>query len=376
MGATKNPAVELELLTATIQATLDLINKLIDTNVNVDTTINDDVNAIDLAHDTTSLIRAHVTKLSLLIINKPFTPSAITKILRELVAGPLPGLASSIELCHAAKYTKAMSSELAWRVKKIFRELATFIKIIPVDGKVLSEDAKTGNGKTEGNGSLASTGLVWQACDGVVELKKIGIAGLLAKLVEEQRELIEDALWELQEWGELGSDADEDDEDIKGEEDDAQAQLDNMFEAQKHIPSADPEKIRPRLERATKQLKLVTLMYKAVVKRRFKTLPPLTFPAKPSNSETQQTGPSDIVETIDAVMEALRKIPDDTDELASAFYSLNAADIDKGSEQCLQASNRVMQLLLLNWKGQEDEFTAWVSLLLTVAVVLLTQLGC
>jgi hypothetical protein len=362
MATKKDPAADLDMLKATVQATLDLTTKLLDTAVNTDTSINNDVNAIDLAHDTASLIRAHVTKLSLLIINKPFTPSAITKILRELVAGPLPGLASSIELCHASKYTKTMSSELTWRVKKVFRELLVFIKIIPLDGQVLSEDAKTGSKKVEGNGSLAATGVVWQACDGVIELKKIGIAGLLCKLVEEQRELIEDALWELQEWGELGSDADEDEDDFEGDDgvDDKQKELDNMFEAQKHIPTADPEGIRPRFEKATKSLKLVMLMYKAIVKRRFKTLPQLLL------SDIRDVGEKDgtqqnVVGTIDTVMESLKKIPEDTDELASAFYSLKAVGIDKAMEECFSTSHEVVKMLLKNWKGEDDEFTAWVG---------------
>jgi len=365
MGATKDPAADLALLETTVRATLDLITRLIDTDVNADPSINNDVNAIDLAHDTASLIRAHSTKISLLIINKPFTPSAITKVLRELVAGPIPGLASSVELCNAARYTKTMSSELQWRVKKLFKELIVFVKVIPLDGKVLSEDAKNGGGKTEGKGSLASTGVVWQACDGVIELKKIGIAGLLGKLAEEQRELIEDALWELQEWGELGSDADEDDDENSGEEDDAQAALDNMFEAQKHIPTADPEEIRPRFETATKQLKLVILMYKAVVKRRFKTLPPLPYATKPANPTDAENENKDIIATVDAVLEALKKIPEDTDELASAFYSLKPTEIDEAMKECFSTSHKVVDLLLKNWQGQEDEFTTWVRITTT-----------
>jgi len=360
MVATKDPAADLELLKATVQATLDLTLKLLDTSLDADATINHEVNAIDLAHDTASLIRAHVTKLSLLIINKPFTPSAILKILRDLIAGPLPGLASSIELCHAAKYTKTMSSELTWRVKKLLRELLVFIKIIPLDGKVLSDDAKNGSGKVKGNGSLASTGVVWQACDGVIELKKIGIAGLLGKLAEEQRELIEDALWELQEWGESGSDADEDEDDFRSEDgNEQQKELDNMFETQKHIPTADPDSIRPRFEKATKSLKLVMLMYKAVVKRRFKTLPSLPYFTATAAKQKAHSG-TDVVETVDTIMDALKKIPEDTDELASAFYSLQAADIDKAVEECLSTSHKVVKMLLKNWKGEDDEFTAWV----------------
>ena len=367
---------DLALLKSTVETTLELVNKLSDFSASSDDKKPSDVNALDLASDTASLIRAHSTKLSLLIINKPFTPSAIVKVLRELVAGALPGLASSVELCDAANYTKTMSSELQWHAKKVFREFAVLVKAIPLDGKILSDDAKNGTGKTEGKGSLASTGVVWQACDGVIELRKLGVAGVVIKMAEDYRELIEDALWELQEWGELGSDADEDDPATgSGDEDDAQAAFDKMFEAQRHIPTEDPNKIRPRFESSVKRLRLVTLMYQAVVKRRFKTLPPLPQPellVEPKVKSSEEPG---IVHTVDEVMDILKKIPEITDELASAFYSLDGADIDKRMEECFLTAFAAVELMDKNWMGDSDEFTNWVSLSALVDPIFLTSSG-
>jgi hypothetical protein len=354
---------DLHTLRLTVQTTSTLITQLQSSTSNSHTPKESNINALDLARDTASLIRAHSTKLSLLIINKPFTASAISTVLRELVSGPLPGLASAVELCNAAKYTKAMSAELQWRAKKVFMELGSLVDAIPLDGKTLSEDQKNGTGKTVGKGSLASTGVVWEACDAVIELSKLGIAGVLIIKADEYRDLLKDALEELQEWGEEESDGEDqddfpEDEDTDGVDTSAQDAVDNMFGSQRHIPSEDPEKIRPRLESAQKRLKLVILMYQAVVKRRFKTLPPLP---PPETKEKTNDDPK-ITNCLDEVLDVFKKIPDTTDELASAFYELDAAEIDKRIDECFFAAFAASELLAKNWKGEEDEFTAWVGM--------------
>lgn len=147
----------LETLKSTLSTTLDLISKLHASATPSKDTTDSGINAIDLAHDAASLVRAHTTKLSLLIINNPFTPSAVVRILRELMAGPLPALASAVELCVAGNYTKAMSEELKYRADVLFQRLDQFLGIIPLDGKIPSNDAKNGAAFVKGNGSLSAT---------------------------------------------------------------------------------------------------------------------------------------------------------------------------------------------------------------------------
>lgn len=319
------------------------------------------VNALDLAHDTASLIRAHSTKLSLLIINKPFTASAITTVVRELVSGALPGLASAVELCDAGRYTRVMSEELGYHAGRVFTELETLLKAIPLDGQILSDDAKNGTGSTKGKGSLAMTGTVWQACDAVVELKKMGIAGLFVKKAEQYRATLKDALEELQEWGEETSDSEDDEDEAGSGTDEAQAEVDDIFGSQRHIPSEDPDKIRPRLESALKRLRLLITMYQAVIKRRFKTIPPLTA-AETIRSSGKAGDNAKVVTCLDEVLRVLKSIPDLADEMASAFYELEAKEIDKMMDECFLTGFAASELLSKNWVGQEDEFSAWVSL--------------
>lgn len=326
-----------------------------------------DVNALDLAYDAASLIRAHTTKLSLLILNKPFTASAISTVLRELVDGPLPGLASATELCTADRYTKVMSTELQYRTKKVLADLGTLVQAIPLDGEILNDDAKNGTGPEKGKGILAVTGTIWEACDGIIELKKLGVAGLVIQKAEGYRDLLKDALEELQEWAEEDSDG-EDEEAVDGVEDAAQAEVDNIFGSQRHIPPDDPESIRPRLESSIKRLRLLILMYQAATKRRFKTLPPLPHPELPPELNEKSAEDPGIANRLDEVLDVMNKIPDITDELASAFYELDAEEIDKRMDQCFFTGFAVTELLVKNWEGQNDEFSTWVCVALSLGM--------
>ena len=371
---------DLDILKSTVSTISRLIDQLQRTTHAIESKADEHtsgINVLNLAHDVASLIKAHSTKLSLLIINKPFTPSAITTVLRELISGPLPGLASAIELCNGARYTIAMASELQYRAKRIFSEIQTFVAAIPLNGKILSDDQKNGSGTERGKGSLANTAMVWKACDDVMGLKKIGVAGLLVQKAQEYRDLLKDALEELQEWGEEESDG-EDKEAAgsgQGEDDDeeltAQDQVDNIFGSQRHIPMNDTEKIRPRLESTKKRLRLIILLYQAMVKRRFKTLPhipqpevlpatkePLDLDAKVESKMNKLVAPR-----LDEAMEIMRKIPDTTDNLANAFYELDGKEIDRLMDECFSTGVRAAELLLTNWEGREDEYTNWVRTL-------------
>jgi Grap2 and cyclin-D-interacting len=358
-GASIKKEQELTALKATVSTATSIIEQLLRTAPAAPLKSFDDVNALNLAHDAASLIRAHTTKLSLLIINKPFTPTAISTVLRELVAGPLPGLASAIELCTTERYTKTMSMELQYRARKVLSELGTLVRAIPLDGKILSHDAKNGTGSEKGRGSLAVTGTVWEACDGVVELQNLGVAGLVIQKAEGYRDLLKDALGELQEWAEEQNDG-EDKEDVDGEEDAAQAEVDNIFGFHRHIPPDDPESIRPRLEFFMKRLRLLILMYQAVTKRRLKTLPPLPHAELPPTPQEKSAEGSGVINCLDQVLDALKRIPDITDELASAFYEFDAKEIDKLTDQCFFTGCAVAELLTKNWEGEKDEFSAWV----------------
>ncbi|KAI0116082.1 hypothetical protein F4776DRAFT_666656 [Hypoxylon sp. NC0597] len=324
----------------------------------------DSIDSLSLAHDSATLIKAHTTKLSLLIINEPFTPSAIGKVLRELVAGPIPALASAVQICDADKYTAVARQDLAWRCFRVLKELRSLVEVIPLNGKVLPNAQK--NGTKGDKGSMAATGIIWAACDDVILLKKLGFVGLLVKKVEEYRDTLKDILEELKEYSE---EVDED-EDDDGSSDAGQAPenevhnvVDQMQNAHistqemlddlmnpRHIPRDDPDKIRERLESCMKRLRLTTLLYTAIVKRRLKTIPQL-----PPSTQTP------VVQRLDEVLPLLKRLPHRFGEVACAFYELDRDAIDRAMDSCFFDAFAASEMLMKPWEGQRDEFTDWAE---------------
>ncbi|KAK0707619.1 hypothetical protein B0H67DRAFT_494684 [Lasiosphaeris hirsuta] len=330
----------------------------------------DPIDALSLAHDSVALIKAHATKISLLIINEPFTPTAITSVLRELITGPLPALASAVQLCTAERYTQTLQQELAWQGGRVLRELRELLSKIPNDGRILSGEKKDSSvGSAAGKGSLAATGVLWAACDDVIAFSKRGFAGNLVHKVEQFRDMLKDIMEELKEWGEETGD-DEDDDDEDSPEDDnidevtgslrathisasqntqnAQDMLDDLMNSQQYIPRDDPDKIRERLESCLKRLRLTSLLYQATMKRRLKALPRL--PPTPESKITAR---------LNEVMPLLKRIPDCFGSLALAFYELDPTEIDRLMDQCFFDAFAVSKLLVKPWEGQKDEFTDW-----------------
>lgn len=318
------------------------------------------LDALALARDSASLVRAHGTKISLLIINEPFTPSAVVSVVRELVAGPIPGLASAAQACEPGRYTAVLRRELAFRSTRVLSELRQLLERVPRDGKVLAGGKK--HGGAQGKGSMASTGVLWAACDDVVNLASVGVGGFFVKKVEEWRDTLKDVMEEIKEWGDEEPD-DEDDDDGEDEDMDdlagqmgsshvsTQAMLDDLMNSHRTIPATDPDRIRPRLESSLKRIRLVVLLYQAITKRRLKKLPALP----PSDAE------SPVPQRLDEAARVLQKLPDRFGDLAGAFYELRPADIDKAMDQCFLDAFAASEILSVGWDGARDEFSEWTD---------------
>ncbi|KAK4466458.1 hypothetical protein QBC42DRAFT_258936 [Cladorrhinum samala] len=326
------------------------------------------LDALSLAHDSATLVRAHATKISLLIINDPFTPTAIAKVVRELVAGPVPGLAAAAQLCTPERYTRVIQQDLAWRTSRVLKELKELLLRIPRDGKILVDDKRNASaGAAGGKGSIATTGVLWAACDDLAAFAKRGFAGNLVYKADQLRDTLKDVMEELKEWGEETGEDELDDDDQDGDEDedvaqvtagvqsasisnthDAQAMLDELMNSQQYIPRDDPDKIRERLESCLKRLRLTTLLYQATAKRRLKSLPHVP-PASDTNVPAR----------LDEVFSILKRIPDRFGNVAMAFYELDPSEIDKLMDQCFFDAFAASELLVKPWDGQKDEFTDW-----------------
>ncbi|KAL7806742.1 hypothetical protein V8C26DRAFT_415784 [Trichoderma gracile] len=348
------------------------------------------LDALALARDSATLIRAHATKVSLLIINEPFTPTAVSSVLRELVSGPIPGLVASVQACDPNGYTLVFRNELAWRCQRVLAELADLLQRIPNDGKVLKKEKEGfGGGGGGGKGSIASTGVLWAACDKVVGLANGGVGGFFVDKMGEWKDTLSDIMEEMKEWGDEEPDDDDDDDDEEEEDDEddgvsdladqvasthisTQTMLDNLMNSHRTIPATDPDRIRPRLESSLRRLRLVILLYQAITKRRMKKLPP--FPPPPPPPQVLDTTTTDkdkdnnsadesakVPRRLDELSALLQKLPDRFGDLACAFYELRPREIDEAMDQCFLDAFAVSELLGEAWDGKRDEFTEWTD---------------
>ncbi|KAJ0119761.1 hypothetical protein J7T55_013965 [Diaporthe amygdali] len=329
------------------------------------------LDCLALARDSASLVKAHATKISLLIITEPFTPSAICTVLRQLIQEPIPAIVSAVQLCHADSYTKLIRRDLAWRCGRVLKEMRELIQKIPLDGKVLPPEKRDGpSGPKGGKGSIMATGVLWGVCDEVINFANLGVVGHLVHRAEHFRDTLKDVMEELKEWSEEqdeDDDEDDDSDDGEGGHDQAvldlaedvnnthistQAMIDDLMNSNTVIPRDDPDKIRDRLDSTLRRLRLTVLLFQALIKRRLKTLPKL-----PLASQDESV----VVSRLDEVLPLLRKMADRFNSLAVAFYDLDSAEITRLMDQCFFDAFAVSELLAKPWAGQKDEFTDWVA---------------
>lgn len=255
-----------------------------------------------------------------------------------------------VEICSAERWGRLLNEEVKLRVKKVFAELEVMMAEVLMQVKEVSpgKDGKNGEkegGEGVGRDTLLSTGVVWAACDSLMELKDLGVAGVAVKRAQEYREMLEDALKELKEWAE----SEEKDED-EDEEDEFAATEDDIFDLHGSMPKDKPE-LKEMLDLSTKRLKLTSTLYQAVGKRRLKTV----------DAGVEGVPEPAAMEKLDRVLDVLREIPDQVDELAGAFYELDEDEARQRTEEICQTGKRVIELTKLDWKGGEDEFTIWAD---------------
>lgn len=340
-----------ELITSTLALLSQFTTSLAESNATARTTqlIPDPPNPLTVLSDSAKLVKAHTTKLSLLAINKPFTPTAITKVLQELTRTCLPAMMSSIQICEQekARWGSMMGKEAQLRVRRVFKEMEMLLGEI----QVISSGALT----TGRRDSLSSTGVLWESCDALIELASLGIAGLALQKAQQYQESIKDAIAELREWKEgedMGSEGfgdqlvDSDDEGVDGDKD----SIEDIFNAAHSMPKDRPELVA-LVDDAESKLKKVVILYQAFIKRRMKT-----FKSTEGPEEDQKLA----VARFDDLMLHLKRMPHQVDEMVGSFYELNEADAKESLDKIVSEAKKACEVMHPGWSGQEDEFTPWL----------------
>jgi uncharacterized protein YukE len=252
----------------------------------------------------------------------------------------------AIEVCHPKLWTGTLAKEVRQQVEAAMAALGLLLVDISnkAQGGKITFDSARHKEKT-----LASTGQVWETCNSLVALEKLGIAGCVTKKAQEHRDMLKDAIEELKEWGE-----DEDDQDegfVGSDEEGDKDSLEDMFNGSR-LP-AHRKDLKELLDNSLKKLKLVDMLFQALLKRRIKTFT-VTEPSVGGENVEQ-------IRRLDDALARFKAISEAVDDLANAFYELNADQAQANLEHILNEAQTTASNMEQSWNGLGDEFTTWAS---------------
>ncbi|KAL4976548.1 hypothetical protein BDW66DRAFT_50327 [Aspergillus desertorum] len=310
---------------------------------------NQNLDPLPLLSTSSTALKSHVTKLSLLAINSPFTPSAVATTLSALNESVLPSLVTAALLVTPESHTSAFQSEIRILTGSALKELLLLVKEVQIiaEGKADKKNLE----QVEKDAVTAVAGRVWDACDALVDVAAKGVVGFVVRRAEEYRDLVRDAVEEIEEWN-----PDEEGDEFfdglldGGDKDEAASDGDDEEESDGVEGNAA---LHARKKNALRILKPVAQIYPALIANRLKKVP---VPLAPPN-----------IGILESVSKSLQQIPDHIDEVAGALYE---ADLDKYTRQLRKtkdSASKAIELVALPWLEQTandqhdagDKFTAW-----------------
>jgi hypothetical protein len=304
-------------------------------------------------------LRAQVTKLSLLAITAPFTPSAISTCLASVNDSVMPSMVTAALLLTPGEYTKAFLTEARILVKTGLKEFAILVQEITNTAEKLdpsfpsksgesskdAENKKKELSKQEKDVITSQTGRVWDVCDTITTLVSQGVVGHVAKRVQQWHDLVKDAISELEEWDPededdggfeelMGSDDDDDESNTENEDDDDDEK--------------DVEALQTQKKSLLRALKPIAQIYPAIVTNRVK------------KGGLTANNPQQIAK-LESLTANLQSIPDHVDEAAGSLYEHNLDDCVKYLKLAKTTAEKTIDLVVfpLGEQQQEDKFTVW-----------------
>ena len=354
--ASKRHETDLTILRASIDSITTLISdfQLSLTSQAIPHPSNPDLsNPLRLLQDASTLLKAQTTKLSLLILNKPFTPSAISTIVGSLGAESLAALISAHEICQPEEYTLFLRDHIREQTLRLLREIKVLLESIPT-GAVDKE------GK-EGRSTLANTGVVWEVCDALISLANNGLVDFATRKAESYHILLKDAIAELEDWDPDGEDDEEGEfrsigsskSDTEQEEQPSPSST-ALMNTVTLTPPPTPSPMRRAYAETLATLRVIRLLYPPLKKRRIQAFPSIT-------SGTMSSGLPGVtqIKCLDSLLNYLQLFSESADELAGSLYSRDVEDAEELLKTLKTSAMACVENAKLNWNGVEDEFSVW-----------------
>ncbi|KAL1975733.1 hypothetical protein VTN31DRAFT_4125 [Thermomyces dupontii] len=303
-------------------------------------------NPLKLLSDSSKTLRSHVTKLSLLAITAPFTPSAISTVLSAVNDTALPSLVTAALLITPDEYTTAYSSEARVLVRTALKEYSSLAEEVQ---KVTKREEKSELPKEEKDAITSQTGRAWDVCDEITELVEKGVAGFVARRVEEWRDLIKDAISELEEWDPENQNDDLDDFDFGDEKNGVDKDLEE--DGEDGEDDQNTAALQTHKKNTLRLLKPIAQIYPAIISNRLKK-GDLVIDATSSQK--------DVVTKLNSLIAELQAIPGHVDEVAGSLYEGNLGGLSVHLRRARKSAERAVALVAYPWNdSEEDKFTTW-----------------
>lgn len=326
------------------------------------TTTTTSPNPLALLSDASSILKAQTTKLSLLILNKPFTPSAITYILTSLSTSCIPALVTALELCPPTTYSAFFHQHIRTLLSRAFRALSALLSTIPHDDERSGSAARFNDRDT-----LAATGQLWETCDEMSKVASSGLNTLAIERLDTYHSLLKDAIAELEEW-------DPNEEDMDTDTDSNQDPDSEQPLAQSSSTTTSPSQIPHLLALTLRLLRHIRLLYPALRKRRLRPFPPLPHSSNsssPSHSSASptltSTSPSpppptpSQIHLFDTLLTSLATFSTEADEIAAALYARDETELLRRLMFLKGHAHACVQDVVDDWNGAQDEFSVWAG---------------
>ncbi|EXJ92900.1 hypothetical protein A1O3_01454 [Capronia epimyces CBS 606.96] len=168
--------------------------------------------SLSLLNAAATSLRSQATKLSLLSITAPFTPSAVATCLAPLNESILTSLVTAALLTTPEQFTPSFAAECRSIAAAALRDTESVLRLLEKRSQKTNPKAEVT--ELEKKAFTEATGRVWDDCDKLTALADGGVPGYVVHKSQQWLELMKDAVKELEDWD---PEEDIDDEDLFGE---------------------------------------------------------------------------------------------------------------------------------------------------------------
>lgn len=194
------PAPSLSSIVSTSIALCDRFSSSLSPNASLDVPPSnaESPSPLLLLNAAATTLRSQVTKISLLAINAPFTPSAVATCLQPLNESILTSLVTAALLTTPHHFTTSFSLECRSLAGVALKDLQGLLRLVQRRSEVKNNQAEIS--ELEKKEFTETTGRVWDDCDKLAVLAKEGVPGYVVRKSKQWLELMKDAVKELEDW--------------------------------------------------------------------------------------------------------------------------------------------------------------------------------